>query len=156
MSHLITRLIVPAYLLAITSCSSEPSNEQRVWEDETGILVLVELTPADHHALLAAPKTFMNNEPSIVLKKAIRSGSVDRTIVQFVADKVDGKIVTVGPPTYQGWVYYTPITLDDGTPYTPAVLCVSQSERIRWIHCQDSSARATERLAKIRLRESDK
>jgi hypothetical protein len=156
MPHLITRLIVPTYLLAIASCSSEPSDERRVWEDESGILVLVELTPADHHALLAAPKMFMNNEPSIDLEKAIRNGSVDRTKVQFVSDKVDGKIVNNVPPTYQGWIYYTAITLDDGTPYTPAVLCVSQSEEIQWFFCQDESDNVTQRLAKNRLRESDK
>jgi hypothetical protein len=136
--------------------TSELADEPRVWEDAGGIVELVDLSLADREALIAAPKSALNQAPSKELSEAIRIGSIDGIKIQLVRDKVDGKVVDEPAPTYQGWIYYTPTTLADGTPRTPAVLCVSQSEEVNWFHCQDMSNDVTQRLARKSGRESER
>ena len=148
-------MIVLVLALPAAGCTPEPLEEVTVWEGEDFFMEIVELSTADRDALLAAPRSAMNHAPPKELSEAIRIGSVGSIKVQLIRDKVDGKIVDEMPPTYQGWIYYTPIALAEGTPHTPAVLCVSQSEEIQWFHCQDESAFVTQRLAKKRLRETD-
>jgi hypothetical protein len=134
----------------------ELADEQRVWEDDTGIVELVDLSLADREALIVAPKSALNQAPSKELSEAIRIGSIDSVKIQLVRDKVDGQVVDEPVPTYQGWIYYTPTTLADGAPHTPAVLCISQSEEVNWFHCQDMSDDVTRRLARKSARESER
>lgn len=133
-----------------------PTDEPRVWEDESGIVQLVDLSLSDREALIAAPNSALNHAPSQELSEAIRTGSIDSIKIQLVRDKVDGKVVDEPAPTYQGWIYYTPTTRVDGTSRTPAVLCVSQSEEVNWFHCQDMSDSVTQRLARKRARVSER
>ena len=141
-------ILLLSSLSAIVACSSEPGDQRRVWEDETGIVELVELSEADQAALKAAPATTMKRPLSSELDEAIRSHSIDGIKIQLVRDKIDGEVVDKFPPTYQGWIYYKPTKLSDGTPYAPAVLCVSQSIPIDWFYCDDTSELATKRLLK--------
>lgn len=141
------------FAFAIAGCDSKPPDQQRVWEDESGIVELVELSRSDQRALKVAPRTAMNQAPSVALGEAIRSDSIDSIKIQLVRDKVDGKVVDEVPPTYQGWIYYEPTKLPDGAPYAPAVLCVSQSMPIKWFHCQDASDDATMRLLEAQLKQ---
>ncbi|MGB5471196.1 MAG: hypothetical protein WBM64_12370 [Woeseiaceae bacterium] len=130
----------------LVACDSEPVSQQRVWEDETGIVELVDISDAAQRALKAAPAMALVGTLSGELKEAIDSNSIERIKVQLVRDKMDGEIVDEFPPTYQGWIYYEPTKRSDGSPYAPAVLCVSQSVPIEWNHCQDASDSATRRL----------
>jgi len=148
-------MILLVLALPAASCTPEPPEEVTAWEAEDFFMEIVELSTTDRNALLAAPQTAMNHSPSRELSEAIRINSVGSIKVQIIRDKVDGKIVDEMPPMHQGWIYYTPITLADGTPHTPAVLCVSHGEEIQWFHCQDESANVTQRLARKRLRETD-
>ena len=136
------------FVSTLVACISEPVVQQRVWEDDTGIVKLVDLSIADQQILKAAPTTSLVGTPSSELQDAIESDSIESIKVQLVRDKINGKVVDEFPPTYQGWIYYEPTKLSDGTPYAPAVLCVSQSVPIDWGHCQDASETATKRLLK--------
>jgi hypothetical protein len=135
-------------VLTLIACNSEPVDQQRVWEDDTGIVTLVDLSIADQRILKAAPTTGLVGTPSSELQDAIESDSIESIKVQLVRDKIDGEVIDEFPPTYQGWIYYEPTKLSDGTPYAPAVLCVSQSVPIDWTYCRDASGLATKRLLK--------
>lgn len=141
MARLIIGAIFFTSISTLIACDSKPESQQRVWEDETVIVELVELTVADQRALKAAPATALVGAHSSELKEAIDSNSIEGIKVQLVRDKKDGEIVDEFPPTYQGWIYYEPTELSDGSLYAPAVLCVSQSDPIKWNHCQDASDR---------------
>lgn len=145
-----TKMIIAAMFFASISarvaCGSEPVRQQRVWEDETGIVELVDLSVTDQRALKSAPAKALVGTLSSELTEAIDSNSIERIKVQLVRDKINGETVDEFPPTYQGWIYYVPTRLSDGSPFAPAVLCVSQSVPIEWNHCQDASDFATKRL----------
>lgn len=152
MARLNIGVLLLSSLLVLFACSSEPDDQRRVWEGETVIVELAELSEVDQAALKAAPATTMKRPLSSELDEAIRSRSIDTIKIQLVRDKINGEVVDEFPPTYQGWIYYKPTKLSNGTPYAPAVLCVSQSIPINWFHCQDASKLATKRLLKKRRR----
>ncbi len=143
-----------ASTVVLVACEADRENEQRVWEDETGRVTLVELSPEVQNALRIAPSTNLVGIVPRELREAIDSNAVERIKIQLVEDKVHGEVVEEFPPTYQGWIYYEPTRLQDGGPFAPAVLCVSQSDPISWNHCQDESDLATRRLVK-KMRQSD-
>ena len=140
------RMIVLTQVAFVTvtgmGCVQDEGEERRVWEDEESIVELVDVSESQRQALLDATKLVLKRAPSDALSRAIHGETAAATKVQLVRDKIDGQPVNETPPTYQGWVYYEPETLPDGTEMVPTVLCVSQADPIQWTHCQEMSSAA--------------
>lgn len=107
------------------------------------VLEIVELSAEDRDALLAAPQTAMNHPGPTELGEAIHIGTIENIKVDRSTEKITGQIAAeIGRDaitTYQGWIRYTPVVVSDSREYRPVILCVSQDEKITWIHCQDES-----------------
>ena len=84
-----------------------------------------ELTDQQMSELMDAPKSFMVDEPSPVLRQAMEAWSVQR----IRADRTSN----FDSPVVQGWIYFEPTD-----EVRPIILCLSQTgEQIEWMWCQE-------------------
>ena len=92
-------------------------------------LEAVELTDQQMAALMDAPKSFMVDEPSPVLRQAMEAWTVQR----IRADRVSNP----NSPDVQGWIYFEPID-----EVRPIILCLSETgEKIELMWCQEETRR---------------
>lgn len=137
------QMFVLLLVLPITVFTAEPHPVRIYHRTAPGVLEIVELSAEDRDALLAAPQTALNHPGPTELGEAIRIGTIENIKVDRSTEKFTGEIAAeIGSDTittYQGWIRYTPVVLSDSREYRPVILCVSQDEKITWIHCQDES-----------------
>lgn len=88
-----------------------------------------DLTDQQMTELMEAPKSFMVDKPSPVLREAMASWNVQRIRADRVADH--------SSPVVQGWIYFEPTD-----EVRPVILCVSQTgDDIKWMWCQEETRR---------------
>ena len=98
-------------------------------ENEMPILEGISLSDNEFAELMAAPGSYLVDEPSAVLLKAMEAWSVQKIRADKMADG--------SSPVVQGWIYFEPTE-----EHRPIIVCISQSkDRIKWMHCQEETHR---------------
>lgn len=115
MPELTLKALMLASAAVLFACASDRHGEERVWEDETGRVTLVELSPESQSALRLAPTANLVGMVPRETRKAINFNSITGIKIELFEDKLHGKVIKEDPPTYQGWIYYELTRLADGS-----------------------------------------